>query len=127
MDNVTIRANAASSVRKDGVSVVGFANDVANPSVYLTVQREMGPDDGQHQGEYYVELNGQQHGTYGGVLKCEIGPARLVLTLDPRQTRILARTICVLNDTNESQWVNACRAVELLFKGTGVVVASSET
>jgi hypothetical protein len=33
----------------------------------------------------------------------------------------------VLNDTNESQWVNACRAVELLFKGTGVVVASSET
>jgi hypothetical protein len=127
MDDMIIKAKVASSICTGGVSVVGFADDDTNPSAYLTLQREVSPHKGQHQGEYYVELNGQQYGAHGGVLKCEISPARLVLTVDPRQTRIPATTICVLSDTNESQWADACRAVEVLFKGTGVVVTSSET
>jgi hypothetical protein len=127
MDNVTIKAKVASSIITDGVSVVGFADDDTNPSTYLTLQREVNPSEDGSQEQYYLELCGQQFGAYGGVLECKISRASLLFTLNPRQTRIPAKTICVLNNTNESQWTDACRAVELLFKGTGVVVTSSET
>jgi hypothetical protein len=125
MDNVSFKAKVASSICTDGVSVVGFADSNKSPSVYLTLQRGASPDEDDHQEQYYVELCGQQHGVYGGVLGCEVGRARLVLTLDPRQTHIPAKTICVLNGATESQWNIACRAVELLFKGTPVLVTSS--
>jgi hypothetical protein len=127
MDTVTIKAKVASSILTDGVSVVGFADDDTNPSAYLTLQREVNPSKNQGQDQYYLELCGQQFGAYGGVLVCEISSASLLFTLNTRQTHIPAKTICVLNNTNESQWADACRAVELLFKGTGVVITMSET
>jgi hypothetical protein len=127
MHNVTIKAKVASSILTNGVSVVGFADNDTNPSAYLTLQREVNPSTNQGQEQYYLELCGQQFGAYGGVLECEISHASLLFTLNPQQTRIPAKTICVLNKTNESQWADACRAVELLFKGTGVVIILSET
>lgn len=127
MDHVTIKAKVASSNLTDGVSVVGFADDDTNPSAYLTLQREVNPSKDQDPEQYYLELCGQQFGAYGAVLKCEISPARVLFTLNPQQTNIPAKTICVLNNTNESQWADACRAVEVLFKETDVAIISSET
>jgi hypothetical protein len=127
MDNVTIKATVASSSITGGVRVVGFADADPDPSAYLTLQRDVSLSEDQNQKHYYLELSGQQYGVYGGILECEISCAKLLFTLDPRQTRISAKSICVLNSTNGSQWTDACRAVELLFEGTGVAITSSDT
>lgn len=127
MESLTIKAKVASSIITDKVCVVGFADADLNPVTYLTLQRETNLRGDHSQDQYYLEVCGQQYGAYGAVLECAISCARLLITLDPQQSRIPAKTICVVNSTNRSQWADACRAVELLFRGMGVAMISSDT
>jgi hypothetical protein len=67
----TLQYNFAASSEENGVLTVGFADAQFDTREYLLFQRivdweEFGSDDDD---EVYVERDGQQYGTYGGIKK----------------------------------------------------------
>jgi hypothetical protein len=104
----TLQYNFAASSEENGVLTVGFADAQFDTREYLLFQRivdweEFGSDDDD---EVYVERDGQQYGTYGGIKKFVLSrnEALLLLTAKTAEALDTERQVTVVFSATDEQF-----------------------
>jgi hypothetical protein len=81
-------ANCVTCQTRDGVALLGFADDEFNTTQYVLLQRELGPQRPEDReagfDKPHIEVNSQTHSGYGGVMDARLHETSLVLRLDPQ-------------------------------------------
>ncbi len=83
------------SAEENGVFTIGLADDEHDASEYLLFQQWIDPDEAELDSAVYIERNGQQYGTYGGLVAAVLGWSALRLSLTPGAANALGTAMAI--------------------------------
>ena len=116
----TLRYNFVGSAEENGVLTVGFADDQSEPQEYLMFQNwldasEVGEDD-----EIYIERDGQQHGTYGGIERLVLSRDQALMWLSPETAKAIntEQEVTIIFSATDKQFQQLKADLEHVFAGT---------
>nr|BFD41431.1 hypothetical protein FFPRI1PSEUD_29300 [Pseudomonas sp. FFPRI_1] len=117
-----------SAYTEDEVSILGLADDPAEPGQYLLLQRAQECDEQDRalgMDTYYVELGGQGLAGYGGIDRVQLAPGHLTLQFSQ------ALAWCQGLSSLEVRWRSGLASLEQLeaalqgiFDATGTLIAT---
>ena len=84
-----LQYNFVPSSEENGVLTVGFADTQQDTQEYLMFQKFVDPEEADDDDGVYVERDGQQYGTYGGIEKFVLSRNNVLLSLTEKTAQSL--------------------------------------
>ena len=115
-----LQYNFVASSEENGVLTVGFADAQLDTQEYLLFQRFVDPEElGGDDDEIYVERDGQQYGTYGGIERFVLSrkDALLSLTAETAQVLDTEQEVTVAFSATDKQFERLKTDFERVFAG----------
>lgn len=113
----TLKYGFVSSFEENGVLTVGFADNQFKTQEYLLFQNWQ---DGETEGdEIYIERDGQQQGTYGGIERFTLSRDRALMQLSSETAKVIRteQEVTILFFATDEQFQQFKEALEIVFAG----------
>lgn len=119
MSDFQLTATAVSVVQQDNACIIGFADDPAEPSNFVILQRAINATDQDRklgQDTYHLEVSGQPLG-YGCIQSASLGRQTLTIHVDEAAGRAF-ETLAISFDISKEEWRNLAEKLQFVFHGT---------
>lgn len=119
MSGFEFTATLVSVVQQDNVWTIGFADDPAEPSNFVILQRGINADEQDRklgQDTYYLEVSGQPLG-YGCIQSASLSRQIFTIHLDQAAGRLF-ETLAISFDISKEEWQNLAEKLQFVFRGT---------
>lgn len=116
----TLQYNFVASAEENGVLTVGFADAQFDTQEYLMFQKFVDPEEIENDDDgVYIERDGQQYGTYGGIEKFVLSRNNVLLKLTAKtaQTLDLELEVSIAFSATDEQFDKLKTDFERVFSG----------
>jgi hypothetical protein len=116
MNELELKATVVSVTNEDGVCIVGFADDPANPIDYLILQRGTSEDEQDKrlgQNTYFLEVSGGQIG-YGGIQRAVLKANSFEIRRNKTKASALER-LTVNFEIATEKWKELAESLQFVF------------